>query len=208
MWKVLLVFFLVVNLAQQSARAEEILLPPNSHLKKIVSKTFSNGRTPDSGYWTRRHAHYLVDAGWRFYSKGKYNKALERFLGAIAMDDTDASGYFGVAFVCSIQNHLDDAICFYRLSLKYDQKHSPTFANLAKALLLKNPADEEAPALLNRALVLDPANGDALHTYVGYLVAKKDWSAAMNKAELAQKCGVRIHPELLRILNEHTQDTK
>jgi tetratricopeptide (TPR) repeat protein len=133
--------FAVLQLWQPHAIAEEITLPENSHLTRLVGKAFPDHKTPDSGYWTRRHAHYLIDAGWTHYNKKQYDKALEQFVGAIAMDDTDASAYYGVAYVCSVRNQLDDAIVFYRLSLKYDQGHTHTFANLAKALLLKNPRD-------------------------------------------------------------------
>jgi tetratricopeptide (TPR) repeat protein len=56
---------------------------------------------------------------------------------AIRHDKTFAPGYYGVAYVYSVQGKLDDAIKYYRETLKYDQTYPYTFANLGYALLQK-----------------------------------------------------------------------
>ena len=104
----------------------------------------------------------------------------------IRMDESNATAYFGVAYVCSIQGDLADAITFYRTALKYEKKYPPIYANLAKALLVQSHNKSlEAPKLLDEAIRLDPKSADAYYTYACYYAGKADWEKAranINKA--------------------------
>jgi cytochrome c-type biogenesis protein CcmH/NrfG len=123
------------------------------------------------------------------------------------MDFKNPSAYFGVAYVCSLQNNITDAITFYREALKYDKHYSPIYANLAKALLIQNHNHStEAPLLLDEALKVDPSNGEAYVTYAGYCAGKGDWKEAGLKASKAIEAGSTLDPRFASELQRHHVD--
>lgn len=144
----------------------------------------------------------LVERGWEALEQGDVDKALKGFQEAVRQDETHAPGYYGIAYVHSVRHELDEAIEFYRRTLEYDQCHPYTFANLGNALLQKGQ-HREALRMLDRALELMPACGEAHLSYANYHAYKGDWKAAGESANKAIACGQKLHPEFRSILVSH-----
>lgn len=156
-------------------------------------------RTPDP----KNRSKALVTLGWEFLKARDARTALRRFLLATKMDDTNASAYFGAAYVCSVENALDEAITLYRIALTYDNKSAKTYANLAKALLLKDMYSNEAPKLLDAAIQLDPSDPETYITYSRYFADRDDWTAAAAKMNQAIALGRQLEPSTIKDFKKH-----
>src|SRR6266571_7800714 len=107
--------------------------------------------------------HFAPDAvqlGWKHFQQGDYETALRRFQTAIRHDADFAPAYFGAAYVYSTEGKLDEAIKYYRETLKRDTLYVFTYANLGSALLQKGQFPE-ALQMLDKALEIDPKCGEA-----------------------------------------------
>ncbi|CAN5128293.1 hypothetical protein BH10CYA1_BH10CYA1_63830 [soil metagenome] len=79
-------------------------VPASSPLHQLTEDYFSNDyqgdedplNTPDR----KSRSTALVKLGWEFFKTQHAQIALRRFFLAIRMDETNASAYFGVAYVC------------------------------------------------------------------------------------------------------------
>lgn len=185
------------------AQAEEITLPHDSPLHSLVNELWPTGTTTDTGYWERKHSTQIVRLGWEQFKKHRNKDALKSFMLAVAMNDKDPSAYFGIAYVCSVQNQLSDAIYFYRKALKYEQNFAPIYANLAKALLLSGNKSEEPKQLLEKAVQIDPNDGESWLTYAGCLAERGDWDGAKDKANRAKGLGKKVQPAFEAELQKH-----
>ena len=102
-----------------------------------------------------------VEKGWAYFNRGDYETALKRFNQATIIDPDFAPGYFGKAYIYSIQDNLDSAIENYRKTIELaDPPYSHAYGNLGLALLIKGQSVEGHEMLL-KALEIDPNNGDA-----------------------------------------------
>ena len=106
--------------------------------------------------------------------------ALRRFQMAIRHDPDFAPAYFGAAYVCTADGKFDDAIKYYRETLKRDTLYVLTYANLGYALLQKGQFPE-AVQMLDKALEIDPKCGEAHLCYAKYYTYKRDWNDAENR---------------------------
>ncbi len=156
-------------------------------------------RTPDP----KNRSKALVTLGWEFLKAGDGRTALKRFLLATKMDDKNASAYFGAAYVCSVEGALDEAITLYRIALTYDNKSAKTYANLAKALLLKDIYSNEAPKLLDAAIQIDPNDPEVYITYARYYADKDDWASAAAKMNQAIALGRQLEPGAIKDFKKH-----
>lgn len=145
----------------------------------------------------------LVALGWEFLKAGDARTALKRFLLATKMDDTNASAYFGAAYVCSVENALDEAITLYRISLTYDNTSAKTYANLAKALLLKDLHSNEAPKLLDAAIKIEPNDPETYITYARYYADQDDWTSAATKMNQAIALGRHVESGTMKDFKKH-----
>lgn len=139
-----------------------------------------------------------VEKGWVYFNNGDLETALKRFHQATIIDPKFAPGYFGKAYVYSVQNNLDLAIENYRKTIELaSPPFSPAFSNLGLALLMKGQK-EEGHNMLLRALEIDPNNGDAhvniAQSYCGKRENKKVWA----HIQKAQELKARVAPELLK----------
>jgi len=150
----------------------------------------------------RQQAPHAVELGWQYFYNGDYNTALSRFKVAIRHDPAYAPGYYGIAYVNSVQSNLDEAIKYYRLTLEHDRTYPYTYANLGYALLQKDQTDE-ALKMLDQALKLKPDCGEAHLSYANYYASKEQWSNAEKSVNKAIACGQVIHPELKSLLEKH-----
>ena len=151
----------------------------------------------------KKHAKTAVELGWKYFEKGDYQTALSRFQMAIRHDKDFAPGYYGVAYVYSVQGKLDDAITYYRESLKRDQTYPYTYANLGYALLQKEQYDE-ALKMLDKALQIHPECGEAYLSYANYYAyVLKDWKKAEVSVNKAIQYGQKIHPDFRQLLQNN-----
>jgi Tfp pilus assembly protein PilF len=90
----------------------------------------------------KKNAKPAVELGWKHFEKGDHETAMKRFQMAIRHDKNFAPGYYGVAYVYSVQGKLDEAIKYYRETIKRDQSYPYSYANLGYILLQKNQFDE------------------------------------------------------------------
>jgi Tfp pilus assembly protein PilF len=184
--------------------AQEIAVSKDSPLYKLVQEYLPTAAESYRETYRRGHSSQVVKAGWNDLEHKNYEGALSSFFLAINMDFKNPSAYFGVAYVCSLQNNMTDAITFYREALKYEKNYSPIYANLAKALLIQSHNDSaEAPQLLDEAIKIDPKNGDAYVTCAGYCAGKGDWKAAGQNASKAIEVGAKLDPQFVSELQKH-----
>ena len=102
-----------------------------------------------------------VEKGWAYFNKGDLETAFKRFHQATIIDPEFAPGYFGKAYVYSVQNKLDLAIENYRKTITLaTPPFSHAYSNMGLALLMKGQK-EEGHKMLLKALEIDPNNGDA-----------------------------------------------
>ena len=149
--------------------------------------------------------HFAPDAvqlGWKYFQQGDYETALRRFQMAIRHDADFAPAYFGAAYVYSTEGKLDEAIKYYRETLKRETLYVFTCANLGYALLQKGQFTE-ALQMLDKAIAIDPKCGEAHLSYANYYVYKQDWKNAEQSVNKAMKYGQKIHPELREMLEKH-----
>src|SRR5437773_10514899 len=74
-----------------------------------------------SGPGMKKFAPGATELGWKYFHEGDYDTALRRFQMAIRHDNDYAPAYYGIAYVYSNQGRLDDAIKYYRETLKRDK---------------------------------------------------------------------------------------
>ena len=150
----------------------------------------------------RKEAPHAVELGWQYFDRGDYDTALRRFQIAVRMDSTLATGYYGIAYVYSVEDKIDDAIKYYRITLRYDQTYPYTYANLALAVLHKNQ-EREALLMLDRALQLKPDCGEAHYSYAQYYAHHGQWRRAQASANRAVDCGIRLDDGFITLLRRN-----
>src|SRR4029077_8500997 len=102
--------------------------------------------------------HFAPDAvqlGWKYFQQGDYETALRRFQMAIRHDPDFAPAYFGAANVYSAEGKVDEAIKYYRETLKKDTLYVFTYVFLRYALATNMNIAESLKVWVN-ALELDP----------------------------------------------------
>lgn len=150
----------------------------------------------------RKEAPHAVELGWQYFNRGDYETALRRFEIAVRMDSTLATGYYGIAYVYSVEGKLDQAITYYRATLRHDQTYPYTFANLGFALLQKSQ-DREALSMLDKALRLKPDCGEAHYSYAQYYASRGEWDKSQASANRAVECGIRLDGGFVDLLRKN-----
>lgn len=184
---------------QQGSNVPEI----QAILGRYATDTNRDDEDPQSTFNPKDRSKKLVTLGWEFLKAGDARTALKRFLLATKMDDTNASAYFGAAYVCSVENALDEAITLYRISLTYDNTSAKTYANLAKALLLKDLHSNEAPKLLDAAIKIEPNDPETYITYARYYADQDDWTSAATKMNQAIALGRHVESGTMKDFKKH-----
>ena len=142
------------------------------------------------------HAKQAVELGWTYFNKGDADTALKRFNQARIIDPRFAPGYFGTAYVYSVQGQLEQAIQYYWKSIELDPSFSPAYSNLGLALIYSGKTAEAFP-ILKKALDLDPGNGDAHANFAVYYFNAGDYAAAWQHVHAAQDKQAVVSPELI-----------
>ncbi len=198
---------MVMSAFQGPAEGKWLTVPESSPLHELMDTYSPNDYKPGEDPLTtpamKTHSKELVELGWKYFNAKDSETALKRFILAIRTDETNPSAYFGIAYVCSVQNNLDDAITFYREALKYEKKFAPIYANLARALLMKDANSKEAPELLDSAITVDPKFAESYITFARYYINKGDWKKAAEKANQAVAVGRKLEPEIVTDFKKH-----
>jgi Tfp pilus assembly protein PilF len=193
--------------SQRAVEARQPNVAVQAALRQIISQYANDANKDDEDPAItpnpKERSVSLVKLGWEFVKVGDLPTALKRFLLAVKMDESNASSFFGAGYVCSVAGNLDEAITFYRLSLKCDDKSAPTFANLAKALLLQDKYSTEAPHLLDAAIQSDPNYVESYVTYSRYFADRDDWTSAGAKMEQAISLGHQVDPSVRKDFKKH-----
>jgi len=138
-----------------------------------------------------------VEKGWAYFNRGDYETALKRFHQATIIDPDFAPGYFGKAYIYSIQDNIDLAIKNYRKTIELaDPPYSHAYGNLGLALLIKGQLVEGHQMLL-KALEIDPDNADAHVNIAQSYCAQEDSKKAWDHIKKAQELKASIKPGLI-----------
>ena len=149
-----------------------------------------------------------VEKGWAYFNQGDYETALKRFHQATIIDPDFAPGYFGKAYIYSIQDNLDSAIENYRKTIELaDPPYSHAYGNLGLALLIKGQ-NKEGHEMLLKALEIDPNNGDAHVNIAQSYCAQKDSKKAWSHLKKAQELNASIDPGLLEEMKSECPENK
>ncbi|HAW52384.1 MAG TPA: hypothetical protein DCX54_08685 [Flavobacteriales bacterium] len=145
----------------------------------------------------------VVEKGWAYFNNGDLETALKRFHQATIIDPEFAPGYFGKAYVYSVQNKLDKAIENYRKTIVLaDPPFSPAYSNLGLALLMQGQKDEGHKMLL-KALEIDPNNGDAHVNIAQSFCEQNKNKKAWEHIEKAKELRARIAPEIFKEMKDN-----
>ena len=159
----------------------------------------------------RNIKHFAKDAvekGWVYFNNGDLETAFKRFHQATIIDPEFAPGYFGKAYVYSVQNKFDLAIVNYRKTIELaNPPFSPAYSNLGLALLLKGEKNEGHKMLL-KALEVDPNNGDAHVNIAQSYCEQKQNKKAWEHIQKAQELKARVAPELLKEMRDECPNNK
>lgn len=145
-------------------------------------------------------ARFALDAtkkGWQSFNEGDLDTALKRFHQATVLDPNFAPGYYGKAYVYSLQNHLALAIENYRKTIELaDPPYTHAYGNLGLALLMTGEV-EDGLRMVEKALEIDPGNGDAQMTLVNYYCLEKEGQLAREHLDKAIRLGVEVDPKFV-----------
>ncbi len=158
--------------------------------------------TPKSPRNPHTDAIVATKMGWQFFDEKNYDMALNSFQLAVEQDPSYSSGYFGVAYIYSIQHKLDQAVHYYRETLKRDDTYPPVYANLAFALLLLKH-DEEAKKVLDEALKRDAKQGDAVMNFACCYAERGQWDVAKKYYVDAVRRGCTPRPDIAKEFKKH-----
>lgn len=143
-----------------------------------------------------------VEKGWTYFNNGDLETAFKRFHQATIIDPEFAPGYFGKAYVYSVQNKLDLAIKNYNKTIELAKPpFSHAYSNLGLAYQ-KRGEWEKGHKMLLEALKIDPKNGDAHINIALSFCYQNDTKEAWKHIEKAKKLKTRVTQELLDEINE------
>ena len=139
----------------------------------------------------------LTQKGWRYFNIGDLDTALKRFRQAVILDPDFAPGYYGVGYIYSIQNRLTLAIQYYRKAIELaDPPYTHAYANLGLALMMSGK-EQEGFQMVQKALEIDPDNGEAHMSLTNYYCSEKNGELARVHLEKAKVIGVQPDPHLV-----------
>ncbi len=138
-----------------------------------------------------------TEKGWQFFNNGDLETALKRFHQATILDPVFAPGYYGKAYVYSFQNKLDLAIENYRKTIELaDPPFTHAYGNLGLALMMSGE-EQEGFKMVQKALEIDPNNGEAHISLTNYYCFEKNGELARDHLDKAISLGVEPDPRLL-----------
>ena len=139
----------------------------------------------------------LTQKGWRYFNIGEIDTALKRFRQAVILDPDFAPGYYGVGYIYSLQKRHSLAIQYYRKAIALaDPPDTHAYANLGLALMMIGQK-QEGLQVVQKALEIDPDNGEAHISLANYYCAEKDGTLARVHLEKAKAIGVQPDARLI-----------
>lgn len=150
-----------------------------------------------AGTGAEKFAIDATEVGWRYFNRGDLDTALKRFHQATILDPTFAPGYYGKAYVYSAQNRLDLAIGNYRKTIELaDPPYTHAYGNLGLALMMSGEK-QEGFKMVQKALEIDPRNGEAHISLTNYYCSENNGKLAREHLTKAKNIGVQPDPRLV-----------
>ncbi len=146
---------------------------------------------------TGKFALDATEKGWDYFNRGDLETALKRFHQATILDPKFAPGYYGKAYVYSFQNKLDLAIENYRKTIELaDPPYTHAYGNLGLALMMSGK-EHEGFQMVQKALEIDPNNGEAHISLTNYYCSEKNGELAREHLKKAKAIGIQPDPRLI-----------
>lgn len=154
---------------------------------------------------TKRFAKDAADKGWNYLDRGDLKTAFNRFRQATIIDPDFAPGYFGMAYVYSVQNDFEKAVEYYKKSIEKDAAFPHSHSNLGLAYVSMGKL-KEAKESLDKALKLAPNESDVHVNLAEYYMAAKDYKKAWEHTHTAKKLGGDVKQKLIDDLSKKMPD--
>jgi tetratricopeptide (TPR) repeat protein len=153
-----------------AARQDELLKLQQSiqaETARLALVTRSGGTPPPSpaasppkGKTKASQAHNLDKQGLQLYREKKYDEALEKFQGAVALKPDDPALLNNLGFIYYVLGRYDEAVTHLQRTLDIDPKRKEAYENLGDAYL-KMGKQAEAKREYQRFLALAPSSSRA-----------------------------------------------
>lgn len=134
---------------------------------------------------------HLLEAGKGLLNQGRADEARHLYQILVEIDETNATAYFGVANTYRHQGRWSEARDAYQQAAELNPKNGEILANYAVAIFKTNGNPEEAKALIEQAIVLQPNNVWLYSNLTDYYTSQGEYEAA----EAALLEAVTLFPE-------------
>lgn len=148
-----------------------------------------------------------VEKGWGYFQRGDLETALKRFHQATIIDPGFAPGYFGKAYVYSVQSKFKPAIEMYKKTIDLEKGFAPAYYNIGLALISSGKKSEALP-YLKKALKLAPNDPDAHVNMAVYYFESKEYKKSWEQVHLAQRLNGSVKDGLLHDLEAKMPEPK
>jgi tetratricopeptide (TPR) repeat protein len=138
----------------------------------------------------------LSDNALEFYRKGEYEKSIEEWKKALALDPNDAAAVSNLGAALNGAGRLEEAAAQFRRAFEIDPENARAHSNMGIALA-RGKKYEEAAKFFERAIELRPSDAEARSAYGGMLVEM----GRLEEAAVHLKMALGINPESSDALN-------
>lgn len=167
-----------------------------------------------------------VGFGWHYYNEKHDPKtAMKRFNQAWLLDPNNAGAFFGFGFLMAEKGKEEEAIAYYKKSMKLDPNNAVVICNLGriygnKAYVLRRQRKkeemlkniDEATKLYEKAVLVATTDDDRGYIYYSWAVALElidNYAEAWKKIKLAKKHdGHYIEPGFIKHLSRSMPEPK
>ncbi len=205
--------FLAISLAVRRLYRERFLKVPSLILAAcfivfysfITIKHNANWKDPVSFYeWTLKYApssaRTYLNLGRAYKNKGRYDDAIRSFKRALEIDPNYTKVYNNLAVVYHEKRMINEAIDALKKAIELDPSYGPSYNNLASVYKGIGRRDE-AIQLFFKALENSPYYAGTVYYNLALLYFEnKEYDKAIKYADLAERNGFAINPELSKLL--------
>jgi tetratricopeptide (TPR) repeat protein len=138
----------------------------------------------------------LSDNGLEYYRRGEYEKSIEEWKKALALDPNDAAAVSNLGAALNGAGRLEEAAAQFRRAFEIDPENARAHSNMGIALARAKKYGEAAK-YFERAIELRPSDAETRSAYGGMLVEM----GKLEEAALHLKMALGINPESTDALN-------